>query len=546
VTTTFPPGPGTDEAARPSWREERRQDRLTQAEAAERHADARQKRQFAAADKARQLKAADREAKRTARLRGRQDRASQLTAAAQWCRSHVGHLLMIPVIAVPGALAATGQADWGMQQWGPIGFALPAFSEGSMWVFAAKTTAARKAGPDAPVWHLRLGTIVFALVGGALNFVHGMAQGGVWSGVTMALTSVSGVTAHQITTAGPRKTRQQRRADRLARKTARKERRAQEAAVAAGIVVIGSDGQARVTVRPGAAALRRRWPMRTQLVPERDVQAEINDITETALLLVTRAEAAAGTAHDQSERFAEAVRETRQQAARQAGEADAARQAAEARAREAQRRAEAAITDAEARATAAGEEADRRAAEARELTEQARRTAEAALARATAADARTAQVEAETRARLERAARETAQRIEQAERKAAQEATETGKVRAAWRTATQELDTAGRQLERARIAERDALARAKAAEETITQAQARQKRPGETKKDHLLRLYQAHPDYGIPAAASKTATELAAELDYSAGSARRDVRAHLIKTGALAAETPEAESENAA
>jgi hypothetical protein len=513
VTTTFPSGPGQ---VTPSWRDERRQDRLAQAEAAERHADAQQKRQFAEADKARQLKALDREARRAAKIAARQDRAGQLTAAGQWCRRRAEFLVMIPVIGVPGGLAWTGMADYGYQQYGTPGLALPAFSEAAMWIFAMRTTAVRKRDPEAPIWHLRLGTVVFTGVSGALNFLHGLSTGGVVSGITMALISMAGVIAHQITTAGPRKTRQQRRADRIARKTARKQKRAEAAAINAGIVVIGTDGQARVTVRPGAAALRRRWPMRTRLVPERDVQAEINDITDTALLLVTRAEEEASKAYGQSERCAETVRETRQQAARQVEEADARAELAEERAQEAERSAAAAI------------------AEARELTEQARRAASAALTRASAAEARTAQVETETRAGLERAARETVTA-----------AAETDKARNAYQSAMQSLAAVQYQAERARAAEEAALARAAAAEEEITQAKAREKRPGETKKDHLLRLYRAHPDYGVTTAASKTATELAAVVECSPGSARRDVREHLRETGVLAASSAaEMESES--
>ena len=558
MTTTFPSGPGSVEA-RPSWREERRLDRLAQADADERRADARQQREFAAADKTRQLRAADRAAKRAARISARQDRGKQWEARGKWCRRHAEALVMIPVIGVPGGLAWTGMADYGYQQYGMPGLALPAFSEAAMWVFAMRTTATRRRDPGAPIWHLRLGTAVFTGYSGALNFLHGFAAGGVVSGVTMALVSMAGVIAHQITTAGPRKTRQQRSADRIARKAARKAKRAEAAAIAAGIVVIGADGRAEVTVRPGAASLRRRWPLRSRLVPDRDVQAEIDDITGTALLLVDRAGEAASQVRDQAGRIAEAAREARQQAAQQTEAAEAAQAAAEERAQDAQRSAEAAIAEARERARSAEIDAARRIGEVRDQAaaaiataqnqagrqaEEAHRTAEAALARASAAEERAVRTETEIRARLERASREAAQRVAQAETARDAAVKEADRARAANQSAAQALEAARWQADRARDGEQAAAARAAAAEAKIAQAEARQKRPGETKKDHLLRLYRAHPDYGIEAASSKTATELAGELDYSPGSARRDVRAHLIETGVIAA--AEDESENAA
>lgn len=51
--------------------------------------------------------------------------------------------------------------------------------------------------------------------------------------------------------------------------------------------------------------------------------------------------------------------------------------------------------------------------------------------------------------------------------------------------------------------------------------------PGETKKAHLLRLYSQHPENGSRAAASRTATELAAHAQLSPGTARAYINAHL-------------------
>jgi hypothetical protein len=79
-----------------------------------------------------------------------------------------------------------------------------------MWAFAAATTITRHRHPERPVWHLRLGTVVFAGFGAALNFAHGLAAYGPVAGVVMALVSVAGVTAHQLVTAGPRRPRADR------------------------------------------------------------------------------------------------------------------------------------------------------------------------------------------------------------------------------------------------------------------------------------------------------------------------------------------------
>ncbi|HVT69090.1 MAG TPA: HTH domain-containing protein, partial [Trebonia sp.] len=165
-------------------------------------------------------------------------------------------LLFVPVIGVPAALAWTAMASYGAHLYGPPGRALPAFSEGAMWAFAAATTITRHRHPDRPVWHLRLGTLVFALFGAVLNFAHGFTLGGVVTGVVMALISVAGVTAHQITKGGPRparrtrKTRAERDAARIARQSAKRVRQAREEAVKAAKIELTPDGDARLVFIP--------------------------------------------------------------------------------------------------------------------------------------------------------------------------------------------------------------------------------------------------------------------------------------------------------
>ena len=148
-------------------------------------------------------------------------------------------------------------AVYGASLYGPAGRALPAFSEGAMWAFAAAVTITCHRHPGRPVWHLRLGTVVFAGFGAALNFAHGLTAYGPVAGVVMALVSVAGVTAHQLVTAGPRRDRADRDAARTARAIGRRERSARRAAVRRALVDLDADGTARLVFEPGAATLER-------------------------------------------------------------------------------------------------------------------------------------------------------------------------------------------------------------------------------------------------------------------------------------------------
>ena len=180
-------------------------------------------------------------------------------------RGHVLDLLFVPVIVVPAMLAWTAMAAYGTQLYGPLGLALPAFSEGSMWAFAAATTLTRRRRPDAPVWHLRAGTVTFAAIGAALNFTHGAlalpgqhGPHGPGAGVVMALISVAGVVAHQLITAGPARPRAERDAARIARAAARREMAARRAAVRHAVADLDEHGHARLVYQPGLATLARR------------------------------------------------------------------------------------------------------------------------------------------------------------------------------------------------------------------------------------------------------------------------------------------------
>jgi hypothetical protein len=215
-----------------------------QARLAEQHAAARLRREAS-------------EARSAARDKARQRRAARRTAAAAWCSARAVDLLFVPVIGVPALLSWTGMASYGQSQFGPPGLALPALSEGGMWAFAAATTMIRRTHPDKPVWHLRLGTVIFACYGAALNYLHGLGTGGPLTGASMALISVAGVTAHQLITAGPGRSRAEREQDRIDRAVARRQRSARRVAVRHARVELDETGHARLVFEPGSARLSR-------------------------------------------------------------------------------------------------------------------------------------------------------------------------------------------------------------------------------------------------------------------------------------------------
>ena len=242
-------------AAPASWREEARRDRLARAQIG-------MEREAARAG----LRITERQAKAAARAQARKTRAARRKDRAAWLGAHTVDLLFVPVTVVPAALAWTAMAAYGHLLYGPAGLLLPAFSEGAMWAFAAATTITRRRHPDRPVWHLRAGTVVFAAVGAALNFAHGMTAPpagpgphGPVPGVVFAVVSVAGVTVHQLVTAGPRRSRAGRDAARIARAAARRELAARRAALRAAVADVDEHGHARLVYQPGAAVPGRRF-----------------------------------------------------------------------------------------------------------------------------------------------------------------------------------------------------------------------------------------------------------------------------------------------
>jgi hypothetical protein len=242
--------------ARPSG-ETRLDDRLVRARIDREREEARFQARLAERQAAARLRREEAEARSAARDQARQRRAAARSAVAAWCAARTVDLLFVPVIGVPALLSWTGMASYGHSEFGPPGLALPALSEGGMWAFAAATTITHRRHPDKPVWHLRLGTLIFAAYGAALNYLHGLGQGGPLTGASMALISVAGVTAHQLVTAGPRRSRAEREQAKVDRVVARRERNARRAAVRNARVQLDDSGHARLVFEPGTAWLSR-------------------------------------------------------------------------------------------------------------------------------------------------------------------------------------------------------------------------------------------------------------------------------------------------
>jgi hypothetical protein len=245
------------------WREERRRDRLASAEITRADEAARTQARITQAEAAARLRREERQARFADRRAARRQRDARRAERMAWLNGHLLDLLFVPVIIVPAVLAWTAMAAYGDQVFGPAGWVLPAFSEGAMWAFAAATTVTRHRHPERPVWHLLLGTAAFAAVGAALNFIHGVTPAagqvrGAGTGAVMALVSIAGVAAHQIVTAGPRRSRAERDAALLERLRMRRERRIQRVAVRRAAVELDADGNARLVHLPGIVTLTRR------------------------------------------------------------------------------------------------------------------------------------------------------------------------------------------------------------------------------------------------------------------------------------------------
>ncbi|RSD26447.1 hypothetical protein [Amycolatopsis eburnea] len=258
-----------------TYREEKRADRRLEvqlaAEAQLATTQARIAERRAVGEQRRLDQAAAREQDRKDRDERRETWAKRWKTLQTWSATHFIHLLFVPVIGVPAMLSWTAMAAYGSEVFGPIGWGLPAFSEAAAWVFAAANTITRHRHPGAPTWHLQTGTWLFAAVAAVLNFVHGAAgtaheAGRLDFGVVMALVSVAGVIAHQLITAGPRGTREERADARIRRQAAKREFAVRRAATRVAVAELDEHGQARLVYRPGTVTLQRRFVRRAQLV----------------------------------------------------------------------------------------------------------------------------------------------------------------------------------------------------------------------------------------------------------------------------------------
>lgn len=248
-----------------TWREEKRKDRI---------ADREQDREDWKAQREEARK--DRREKEKARERRRERRRQTWAALTAWVAQHVGQIPWLIIMGAPMVLAWTSMARYGVEVYGPAGVLLPAFSEAALLVFALASARATRTGQPTTV--LRLGTLAFAGVAAALNFIHGASDtvqlvnghpvtvhGSIAHGLVMAVVSVGGVAVHQLIHARPprpRRSWQQRAAARLARQAERRVYRLRRAAIRTATPMLAADGTVRLVHRPGPLVERRGWVRR--------------------------------------------------------------------------------------------------------------------------------------------------------------------------------------------------------------------------------------------------------------------------------------------
>ncbi|WP_143510639.1 hypothetical protein [Pseudonocardia sp. Ae717_Ps2] len=243
---------------------ERRADRVLDAQLTQDAAAAAQQRRIVADDARTERRrnarmAASQFSAEQRRARGEARRAA-LARVAGWVDAHVIELLIYPIAVLSFALAAPAMAAYGARIFGAGGFLLAGITELGMWAFAMAVVTARRRYPERPVAGLQAGVVVFSLGAAGMNLLHGLHKaGGGWeTGAVMAVVSVAGIVAHQLTLAGAPRSRAERRSARLAARAAAKLDRAQHAAVRDAATVIDTDGGARVVYRAGTYRLRRR------------------------------------------------------------------------------------------------------------------------------------------------------------------------------------------------------------------------------------------------------------------------------------------------
>lgn len=253
-----------------SWAEERRQDKLTNAQIAREQAAAAAQVRIAEHAAAAQQCRQDREeqfARRRADRQERRDRRDGAWAAVRaWARAHAVDVLIYPAVLIAFAMSAPSMAGFGRDVYGSdLGGLLPGISELLMLAFAVAVLLSRRRHPERPVWGLQAGVWVFAAVSAGSNFLHGLSRG--WSaGAVMAIVAVSGIVAHQLALATPPRSRADRAQARIDRQAARKIIRVRRAAVRHAVAEIDTDGAARLIYAPGRYVLAGRIGKRAGLV----------------------------------------------------------------------------------------------------------------------------------------------------------------------------------------------------------------------------------------------------------------------------------------
>lgn len=244
-----------------NWREERRADRLADAQIRREEDAARAQIRIAERSAVAQQQRADEraraEARQSAREQGRTRRAALLAGARSWAGAHAVDLLIYPLALVSAVLAVPAMAAYGHQVYGnATGYALFCITELGMWAFALAVQVTRRRHPERPVWALQVGVWAFAAVAFGVNALHG-AERGLSPAVVMGIGSIAGVLAHQLITAGHLRSRAERTGARVDRQVTRKLTRVRRAAVRQAVAEIARDGTARLVYAPGRYVITR-------------------------------------------------------------------------------------------------------------------------------------------------------------------------------------------------------------------------------------------------------------------------------------------------
>ncbi|WP_224389029.1 hypothetical protein [Pseudonocardia sp. ICBG1293] len=236
---------------------ERRETRALEARLAREAADAAARRRLEIETARGERTRADRAAADRRRTERASARAAARSRALTWASAHIVELLIYPIALLSFCLAAPAMAAYGAHLYGPLGVLLAGITELGMWVFALAVVASRHQAPERPVTGLQAGVVLFSLVAASMNLLHGLHQG-VTAAVVMAVVSIAGVLAHQLTLAGAPRSRAERRTARLETLVAAKTDRARRLAIADAVAVISPDGTAALTYRTGIFQVSRR------------------------------------------------------------------------------------------------------------------------------------------------------------------------------------------------------------------------------------------------------------------------------------------------